>query len=77
MLESYLIAKVAGVLGIDPDRLSVHDPYDRMGINSLMAQELENKLEKETGVTISLVHFLQNMNTSRLAKLLLEKFESS
>jgi NAD(P)-dependent dehydrogenase (short-subunit alcohol dehydrogenase family)/acyl carrier protein len=59
VLEAYLCEQVAGVLRVPAARLDVLQPLTALGLDSLMAIELKNRLELELKVRIPIVTFLQ------------------
>lgn len=52
-LEQYLLEQVARVLKLTPGQIDVRAPLSSMGLDSLMAVELKNRLEPHLGVTLS------------------------
>jgi short-subunit dehydrogenase involved in D-alanine esterification of teichoic acids len=59
LLEHYVSVQVAGVLRLPLERLDVHQPMTSLGLDSLMAIELKNRLEHELDLRIPIVTFLQ------------------
>lgn len=59
LLETYLAEKVAGVLRLPIARIDVEQPLTALGLDSLMAIELKNRIELELAVHIPIVAFLQ------------------
>ncbi len=53
VLETYLQKVVAQILKLDPGRVEPTRPLGSLGIDSLMALELRNKLEADLGVALS------------------------
>jgi len=51
-LEKYLLEQVAKVLRLAPGRIDPQKPFRTMGLDSLMALELRNRLEARTGIVI-------------------------
>ncbi|MDQ2886092.1 MAG: LLM class flavin-dependent oxidoreductase [Chloroflexota bacterium] len=66
-LETYLSEKVAAVLRIPPSRLDVENSLTMLGLDSLMAIELKNRIELELNVHIPIVTFLQGPSIQQFA----------
>jgi natural product biosynthesis luciferase-like monooxygenase protein len=66
-LSAYVLDKVADVLQIPPPRLDLDRPLSDVGLDSLMAIELKNRLEGELGVHVSMVTFLEGPSIRQLA----------
>ena len=73
LLEAHLREGVARVLGIPSSELNVDEPLDSLGIDSLMAIELENQLERELGAVLPMVAFLQGPSVAELAAQVIEQ----
>lgn len=72
-LELYLSEQVAGVLRVPQERLDREQPLTALGLDSLMAIELRNRIERELAVHISIVAFLQGPSIQQFAAQLLEQ----
>lgn len=62
VLKSYLSRLIAKVLRIPENHLSTTRPLTSLGIDSLMAVEMKNRIELDLGISIPLVLFLQGPN---------------
>jgi len=67
LVEAYLQRQAARVLGLNPASLDVHQPFDALGLDSLMAIELKNKVEGDLSVALPIVNFLQGPSTAEIA----------
>lgn len=66
LLQDFIQTQVARVLGMNPSQLSLTQPLDTMGLDSLMAMELKNSMESKLGVKLSVTNLLQGPTISRL-----------
>jgi acyl carrier protein len=70
-LTEYLRETVAGVLKLDKAKLDSSQTLTGLGMDSIMAVELKNRLETGLGVTFSLVELLQDFTvTSGVARIM-------
>ena len=67
-LPSYLHAQAAAVLGLARERLPLEQPLDGLGMDSLMAIELRNRVERDLNVTLPAVAFLEGPTVSELVE---------
>lgn len=73
LLEQYLSEQVAAVLRVPAERLDSDQPLTTLGLDSLMAIELKNRLEQALGVRVPIVTFLQGPSIAQFASQLLEQ----
>jgi acyl carrier protein len=66
LVRTYLAGAVAAVLGLAPDRVDRRQPLTSMGLDSLMAVELKNRLETDTSVRIAIEQLLQGPTVEEL-----------
>lgn len=71
-LEDFLQRQTARILGMDSARLSVSQPLDTIGLDSLMAMELKNRLEAQLGIQLPISSLLQGPTITGLAAQILE-----
>jgi len=67
LVQSYLKGKVAQVLRCDQSRLDMDRPLNTLGMDSMMAVDLKNRVEKDTNVSLSIVALLQGTSAAQLA----------
>jgi acyl transferase domain-containing protein/acyl-CoA synthetase (AMP-forming)/AMP-acid ligase II/thioesterase domain-containing protein/acyl carrier protein len=77
LLEKFLRELVSSMLRFDTTSLDIHQPLNNLGIDSLMALEIKNRVEVEFAVTIPLGKLIQNPTISQLMTSLLEQIEGS
>jgi acyl transferase domain-containing protein/acyl carrier protein len=73
LLRSYLSEQVARVLGLSPSRLDVEQPLSNLGLDSLMAVELKNRIAVDLGVNVPMVKFLQGPSVAQAATQILDQ----
>ena len=67
LLESYLGEQVARVLGLSAGQLDIQQPLTNLGLDSLMAVELKNRVSSDLGINIPMVKFLQGFSVAQAA----------
>jgi acyl carrier protein len=75
ILEAHLQQQVARVLRLPVSRLDVQRPLSTLGIDSLMAVELKNRIEGDLQLTLPLIQVIQGPSVAELAALLLAQLE--
>ena len=65
LLQTYLSEHVARALGLGPSKLDLQQPLSHLGLDSLMAVELRNRIALDLKVNISLVKFLQDFSVDQ------------
>jgi acyl carrier protein len=68
VLEAQLREQAARVLRLSAAALDVEQPLNNVGIDSLMAIELKNRIEADLGVSVPMVTFLEGPSVRDLAK---------
>jgi myxalamid-type polyketide synthase MxaE and MxaD len=77
LLETYLRERVARVLGIALSKLDVQQPLNNLGLDSMMAMALKNRIEVELGVTVPVVKFLEGPSVAQLTPKILESLTTT
>lgn len=76
VLQDYLSEQVAGVLRMPSETLDSSQPLTALGLDSLMAIELKNRLELELAVRIPIVTFLQGPSIAQFTAQLLTQLQT-
>ena len=76
LLQSYLSEQVARVLGLSASKLDVQQPLSNLGLDSLMAVELKNRIAVDLGVNVPMVKFLQGFSVAQAATQLLDQLRA-
>jgi acyl carrier protein/short-subunit dehydrogenase len=76
ILESQLREQAARVLKLAPEALDVEQPLSNLGIDSLMAIELKNRIEADLGATVPMVKFLEGPSVRDLSAYLADQLVS-
>ena len=73
LLQSYLSEQVARALGMSPSRLDVQQPLSELGLDSLMAVELKNRIARDLRVNVPVVKFLQGFSVEEAVTQVLDQ----
>lgn len=72
LVEAHLKEQVARVLGASVAHLDVERPLNELGLDSLMAVELKNRIEKDIGVTLPTVELMRGPTVLKLSHVILK-----
>jgi NADPH:quinone reductase-like Zn-dependent oxidoreductase/SAM-dependent methyltransferase/acyl carrier protein len=75
LLEQQMRQEISWVMGVPPEKLNIEQPLLSLGLDSLMAVELKNKVELEFGVEISPMQFVGGITTAQLVALVRDHVE--
>jgi NAD(P)-dependent dehydrogenase (short-subunit alcohol dehydrogenase family)/acyl carrier protein len=73
LMEAYLCEKVAHVLRLPLSKIDVQQPLTALGLDSLMAIELKNRIELDLSVRIPIVTFLHGPSIAQFTLQLLDQ----
>jgi myxalamid-type polyketide synthase MxaE and MxaD len=73
LLQSYLSEQVARVLGLAASKLDPQQPLSNLGLDSLMAVELKNRIAVDLGVKVPVVKFLQGFSVAEAVTQVLDQ----
>jgi acyl transferase domain-containing protein/acyl-CoA synthetase (AMP-forming)/AMP-acid ligase II/acyl carrier protein len=73
LLETHLQKEIARVLGLEPSKLDLNQPLNTVGLDSLMAIELKNRVETSLGLELPMMALIQGPSIAQLATQLLEQ----
>jgi acyl transferase domain-containing protein/acyl carrier protein len=76
VLLAYLRVETARVLGLAAERLDTEAPLSAMGFDSLMAVQLKNRVEADTGAVVPMIQFLQGLSVEQLISPVLEAVQA-
>jgi phthiocerol/phenolphthiocerol synthesis type-I polyketide synthase D len=76
-VQEYLSVQVAKVLRVSVNRLDVAQPLTALGLDSLMAIELKNRIELELNVRIPIVTFLQGPSIEQFSIQVLDQIQAA
>jgi thioesterase domain-containing protein/NADPH:quinone reductase-like Zn-dependent oxidoreductase/acyl carrier protein len=67
-LRQFFAEQLAEIMGMEPEDLDLVQPLNTLGLDSLMAIELRNKMETQLKVTLPMALFMEGPSVSRLAE---------
>jgi acyl transferase domain-containing protein/acyl carrier protein len=73
LLQSHLSEQVARVLGLAASKLDLHQPLSNLGLDSLMAVELKNRIAVDLKVNVPVVKFLQGFSVDQAVTQVLDQ----
>jgi acyl carrier protein len=73
LLQAFLVNQIARVLRCSPSKVDAHQPLTKLGIDSLMAVELKNRIEGALTMKMPVVALLKGPTLATLTTSLLEQ----
>jgi len=77
LLEKFLFQELHEVAGLRLVAEDMDRPIQGLGLDSLMAIQLRNRLESRLGVSLSIVQFLRGLSLRQLIREILEELEAA
>ncbi|MFN3524619.1 MAG: SDR family NAD(P)-dependent oxidoreductase, partial [Paracoccus sp. (in: a-proteobacteria)] len=76
LVEGELRMILSGIMRMPPDQFDPNRPFNRYGLDSLMALELRMEVERRLGTSITSFSVTEDMTASRLAAVMVERIKS-
>jgi acyl transferase domain-containing protein/acyl carrier protein len=73
IIQSHLCNHLAGVLRTFPSKLDLNKPITAQGLDSLMAVELQVRIQREMGVTLPVMNLLHRQTVADLAGIVFDR----
>ncbi|MBZ0285022.1 MAG: SDR family NAD(P)-dependent oxidoreductase, partial [Anaerolineae bacterium] len=73
LVEGFLVDQVSRVLGFASDRLNTAESLSNLGMDSLMAVELKNRIEANLRLVVPMTQLLQGPSVNQLTNTLVEQ----
>ena len=77
LIEKFMAVQVSGVFGIADGKLDRDTPLTHLGLDSLMAIELKNRIEQEAGITLPMMEIMHGPSLAQLAKVILKQVDAA
>jgi acyl transferase domain-containing protein/acyl-CoA synthetase (AMP-forming)/AMP-acid ligase II/acyl carrier protein len=77
LLDGYLQRELAGLLGLDEDRIDRNEPLTYLGIDSLMALDLRNRVRSATGLSVPASALIEGTTLANLTDQLVRQWTDS
>ena len=76
LMIAFVRTELAKVLELDPEALPLDQPLNTVGLDSLMALELKNRVEVGVGINLPIVSLIQGPTITELAAEIVGRFEA-
>jgi NADPH:quinone reductase-like Zn-dependent oxidoreductase/acyl carrier protein len=77
LIEEFIATQVAGVFGTTAQKVDRDTPLHQLGLDSLMAIELKNRIEQEAGITLPVTEIMHGPTLTQLAGVILAHIAES
>jgi thioester reductase-like protein len=75
LLAASFRSRLARVMEVEPEKVDIEQPLNTMGLDSLMAIELKNAIERSLRITLPIARFLEGPSLRKLAEYSLEALD--
>ncbi len=75
LLVRHIQRQIAQMLGVEAAQVDARQPLSNMGLDSLMAIELRNRVKTDLGIDIPMVTFMEGQNIVDVVSYLIEQLE--
>ena len=72
LLQSYFKQEIAQVMGLNINRIDINQPVNNLGLDSIMAIELKNKIERKLAVDYPIANLLEGPNIIQISQQVLD-----
>lgn len=72
LLQSYFKQEIAQVMGLNINRIDINQPVNNLGLDSIMAIELKNKIERKLAVDYPIANLLAGPNIIQISQQVLD-----
>ena len=73
IVESLIAVQIAGVFGLDQEKIDRETPLSQLGLDSLMAIELKNRIEQMAAISLPMTEIMHGPSLSQLALVVLKQ----
>jgi acyl carrier protein len=73
-LQQFFAQQLSDIMGIDPEEIDTAASLTTLGMDSLMAMELGNKMQTALGIEMPMSIYLQGPTIDRLADFVVKSF---
>ena len=76
-IQTWLVAEISSLLGVNPEEINIREPLDSYGLDSAQTIVIASKAEKFLGFKLSLIHLWYYPTIEELSLRLSEELENS
>ena len=76
-IQTWLVAEISSLLGVNPEEINIREPLDSYGLDSAQTIIIASRAEKFLGFKLSLIHLWYYPTIEELSLRLSEELENS